>query len=61
MTWLAWLTVALIVAALAAVSGAKPKGTRPVAGTQLMAVARAVLALIVLILLFFAFRSYAGR
>ena len=49
MTWVFWLTVALIVAALAAVFGIKPSGTRPVARTSLMTVARSVLVLFLVI------------
>ena len=60
MTLLTWLTIAVIVAAVAAVTGIKPKGTRPVARTQLMAVARAALLVIVVILLYLAFRARAG-
>ena len=43
MTWLGWLMIAVVIAAVAAVTGIKPKGTRPVARTQLMGVARIVL------------------
>ena len=49
MTWVFWLTVAVIVATLAAVFGIKPRGTRPVARTSLMTVARIVLVLFLLI------------
>ena len=37
MTWLGWLAIAVIIAAIAAVTGIKPSGTRHVAGTRLMA------------------------
>jgi hypothetical protein len=49
MTGLAWVTVALVIAVIAAVTGLKPKDTRPVAGTQLMWVARVVLIVMALV------------
>jgi len=58
MTWLAWLALAVVLTAMAALTGAQPKGTRPVAGTQLMGVARVVLLLFVVICAYFAFRAY---
>jgi hypothetical protein len=60
MTWLVWLGLALIIAAIAAVTGAQPKGARPVAGSHLMAVARVVLLVIVLIFVYLAFRARSG-
>ena len=60
MTWLAWLTIAVILSAVVAVTGAQPKGTRPVAGTHLMGVARFVLLLFIAICAYFAFRAYGG-
>jgi len=60
MTWLLWLTVAVVIAATAAITGIKPKGTRPVARTQLVGVARFVLLLIAVLLAYVAFRSRAG-
>jgi hypothetical protein len=38
MTWLAWLAVAVVVTAIAAITGIQPKGARP-AHTSLMGVA----------------------
>ncbi|HEX4347957.1 MAG TPA: hypothetical protein VHZ73_10315 [Vicinamibacterales bacterium] len=43
MTWLTWLILAVAVTAVAALTGIKPKGTRHVAHTQLLGVARTVL------------------
>jgi hypothetical protein len=60
MTWLTWLMLAVVVAAIAAVTGIKPKGTRPVARTQLMGVARFALLVIVLIFAYLAFRARSG-
>jgi len=57
MTWYTWLFIAALVAAVAAVTGIKPKGTRHVAHTRLMGVARAVLVLMVLIVVYFAWRG----
>jgi hypothetical protein len=57
MTWLSWLVVAGVVAAIAAVTGIKPGGTRHVAGTKLMGVARAALIIIVVIVAYLAFRA----
>ncbi len=61
MTWLFWLGLAVAIGAIAALTGMKPRGTRPVARTQLMAVARFVLAVMVLVFLYLAWRGYAGR
>jgi hypothetical protein len=41
-TWLGMLAIAVVVIALVSFVGARPKGGRPVAGTQLMMVARVV-------------------
>ena len=60
MTWLLWLMLAVVVAALAAITGIQPKGTRPVARTRLMGVARLVLVLLVIIFVYYAFRARAG-
>jgi hypothetical protein len=51
MGWLFWLVVAGLIAAVAAVTGIKPAGTRPVARTNLMGVARIVLIVFVVILI----------
>jgi hypothetical protein len=60
MTWLAWLALAVVLTAVAAVTGAQPKGTRPVAGTHLMGAARLVLLVFILICAYFAFRAYGA-
>ena len=57
MSWLAWLILAVIITAIAAVTGFKPKGTRPVAHTRLMGMARLVLLVVVIIVAYLAFRS----
>ena len=60
MSWFAWLGLAVLITAVAAVSGIKPKGTRHVARTRLMGVARLVLLLIVIIFAYLAFRARSG-
>ena len=57
MSWLAWFALALVVTVFAAVTGLKAKGTRPVARTQLMGVARWVLLFIVVVLAFLAYQA----
>jgi hypothetical protein len=57
MTWLAWLGIVVLIAAVAAVTGMKPSGTRHVAGTKLMGVARVALLVIVVIVVYLAWRG----
>jgi cytochrome c biogenesis factor len=45
-----------VVIALVAIIGIRPRGGKPVGNTQLMTVARVVLVVIALVVLFFAFR-----
>jgi len=60
MTWLTWLLLAALLAAAAAVTGIKPKGTRHVANTRLMGVARVVLLVIAAIIAYAAYRMRSG-
>jgi hypothetical protein len=60
MSWFAWLALAVLITAVAAITGIKPKGTRHVARTRLMGVARFVVLVIVIILAYFAFRARSG-
>jgi hypothetical protein len=60
MNWLVWLGLAVFVAAIAAVTGLKPKGTRPVAHTRMMGVGRIALFAVVLIFAWLAFRARSG-
>ena len=57
MNWLVWVGLAVVVAAVAAVTGVKPKGSRPVARTRLMGVGRIFLLLIVVIFVVLAYRA----
>ena len=58
MNWMALLGIALVIAVVAAVTGIKPKGSKPVARTRLMAMARVVLVVIALIVAAFAARGW---
>lgn len=60
MNWIVWLGIAVVVAAIAAVTGIKPKGTRPVSHSRLMGVGRLFLLVIVIILAWVAFRARSG-
>jgi hypothetical protein len=60
MSWLVWLGLALFLGVLAAVTGVKPAGTRHVAGTRLMGVARFVLLIVIVIVLYLAWRARTG-
>lgn len=51
MSWLAILGIVVVFVALFALTGIKPKGTRRVASTRLMGVARLVLVIIALIVI----------
>jgi hypothetical protein len=57
MTWFAWLALAVLITAVAAVTGIKPAGTRHVARTRLMGVARLVLLFIIAVLMYMAYRA----
>ena len=60
MNWFVWLGIAVVIAAVAAVTGIKPKGTRPVAHSRMMGMGRLALLVIVIILVYVAFRARAG-
>ncbi|MDQ3347862.1 MAG: hypothetical protein M3545_07835 [Acidobacteriota bacterium] len=57
MTTLGWLGLAVLIAVVAAVTGIKPKGTRHVARTRLMGMARLALLAVVIIIAYVAFRA----
>lgn len=60
MSWLVWLGLAVFLSVLAAVTGVKPGGTRHVAGTRLMGAARLVLLIVIVIVLYLAWRARTG-
>ena len=57
MTWLAWLALAVLITAVAAVTGIKPVGTRHVSRTRLMGVARLVLLFMIVVFMYMAYRA----
>ena len=59
MTWIFWLGLAVAIGIIAAVTGMKPSGTRPVARTRLMGMARFVLIVLLLLFLYLAYRGYS--
>lgn len=60
MNWLIWLGLAVLVGVIAAVTGIKPKGTRPVARTKLMGVGRFALLILIALFAYLAFRARSG-
>jgi hypothetical protein len=60
MNWLVWLGIAVVVVAVAAVTGMKPKGTRHVAHTRMMGVGRVALFVIAAIFAYLAYRARGG-
>jgi hypothetical protein len=59
-SWIVLLGLAVVVAAIAALTGVKARGTRPVAGSRLMGIGRIVLLILVVILAYLAFRAKSG-
>ena len=57
MNWLTMLGIAVVVVAIAAVTGIKPRGTRPVAHSRMMGMARIALVIFVIILIYIAVRG----
>lgn len=60
MTWIFWLGLAVAIGIIAAVTGIKPSGTRPVARTRMMGGARFVLLVVLLLFLYLAYRGYSA-
>ena len=60
MSWLAWLGLAILITAAAGITGIKAKGTRHVAHTRLMGVARLALLALALIFAYLAFQARSG-
>ena len=61
MSWIFWLGLAVLVGAFAALTGLKPRGTKPVSNTRLMGVARFILIVTLLVFLYLAYRGYSAR
>jgi hypothetical protein len=61
MSWLGWLALAVLVTVIAALTGVKPKGTRPVAHSRMMGIARAILLILLVIFAILAYRARAGH
>ena len=57
MNAMVWIGLAVLIAAVAAVTGIKPKGSRPVASTRLMGVGRVVLLIVAAIFVYLAMRG----
>lgn len=60
MNWIIWLSLAVVVTAVAAVTGIKPRGTRHVAHSRLMGAGRVMLMIMVVIFAILAFRARNG-
>ena len=60
MSWIFWLGLAVAIGIVAAVTGVKPSGTRPVARTRMMGVARFILVVMLLLFLYLAYRGYSS-
>ncbi len=58
MNWMFWLSLAVVVTVIAAVTGIKPKNTRHVAGSKLMGMGRVFLFILVAI---FVYMAWQGR
>jgi len=61
MSWIFWLGLAVVIGAVAALTGLKPRGSKPVSNTRLMGVARFILVVMGLVFLYLAYRGYAAR
>lgn len=60
MTWIMWLGIAVVITALAAVTGIKPKGTQHLARTRMMGMARIVLLILIGACVYLAYRARTG-
>lgn len=60
MNWIVWLGIAVLLAAAAAVTGIKPKGTRHVAHSRMMGAGRVALFALIAIFAYMAWRAHAG-
>ncbi|MFA5180020.1 MAG: hypothetical protein WC405_01765 [Syntrophales bacterium] len=60
MNWLEWIGIIVIITGIAAVTGIKPKGTRHIAHTSLMWMARLALLVALVIGGYLAYRAQSG-
>jgi uncharacterized membrane protein len=60
MNRIVWLSLAVVVCAIAAVTGVKPRGTRHVAHSRMMGVGRVFLVILVVIFAVMAYRAHGG-
>jgi hypothetical protein len=60
MNWLVLLGIVVVLVAIAAVTGIKPKGTRPVSHSRMMGMGRIALLVIAVIVAYVAFRARSG-
>ena len=60
MNWIYWLGLAVLVTAIAAITGIKPKGTRHVPHTRMLGMGRVFLLIIVAIFVYMAYRARSG-
>ena len=60
MNWLVWLTLAVIITGVAAVTALQPRGTRPVGHTRMMGMARLALVAGAIILAYMAYLARSG-
>jgi hypothetical protein len=60
MSWLGWLGLAVIITGILAVTGINPRGTRHVAHTRLMWMARLALFAVLIIVGYLVFRTRSG-
>jgi hypothetical protein len=60
MNWLLWLGLTVIITALVAVVGIQSKGTRPVAHTSMMGMARLALLALAIIFAYVVYRARSG-
>ena len=51
----------MLVTVVAALTGVKPKGTRPVARSRMMGIARAILLILLAIFAFMAYRAHGAH
>jgi hypothetical protein len=61
MSWIFWLGLAVVIGAVAALTGLKPRGSKPVSNTRLMGAARFILVVMLLVFLYLAYRGYSAR